>query len=190
MEPLKPSDAAGQVVEMLMPFPSEDRQRIIAAALVLLGEDSSRHALPGNRASGGPADSDPDASGLPPKAQVWRRQHNISLEQLGSVFHNSGDETEVIVTELPGSNTQEKVLNAYLLTGISQLLSKGEPTIPDADARALCVSSGCYDGPHHTRALNGRGNWFTGSKGAGWTLTAPGLKEAAAVVKALAAASA
>jgi hypothetical protein len=73
--------------------------------------------------------------------------------------------------------------NAYVVSGISQLLLKGEPSFTDKDARTLCERSGCYDSANHSAHLKDRGNEFSGSKDKGWTLTAPGLKRAAELLK-------
>lgn len=65
------------------------------------------------------------------------------------------------------------------------MLASGEAKFTDKEARALCTSAGCYDGPNHASTLKARGNWFTGSKEKGWVLTAPGLKHGAALIKGL-----
>ena len=45
---------------------------------------------------------------------------------------------------------------------------------------------GCFDGSNHALYMKGKGNVLGGSKDAGWTLTGPGLKAGAELVKKLA----
>jgi hypothetical protein len=186
MTALKPSEITGQIVDLLMPLPSEDRQRIVAASLMLLGEQPVRAVKAAKEESSSGVDDDGDDSTLPAKAKTWQKQNALTATQLSQVFHTTGDKTDVIVGDMPGKNKKEQTLNAYVLTGLAQLLSGGDPTFTDKDARSLCTTAGCYDATNHTKALNDKGNWFTGSKDKGWTLTAPGLKHGATLIKELA----
>ena len=109
-----------------------------------------------------------------------------SAQQLSQVFHVTDEKADVIASDMPGKNKKDQALNAYVLAGIAQLLSTGEPTFTDKEARALCTSAGCYDQNNHSATLKDKGNWFTGTKEKGWTLTAPGLKHGATLIKSLA----
>jgi hypothetical protein len=124
-------------------------------------------------------------SNTPPRAKAWMKQTSVTAEELEQVFHTSEDQTEVIAAHIPGRNKKEQTYNAYVLTGVAQLLSTGSPTFQDKTARALCESSGCYDYANHAKYLKNRGNEFTGTKDKGWTLTAPGLKRGAEIIKEL-----
>jgi hypothetical protein len=72
-----------------------------------------------------------------------------------------------------------------VLTGISQLIATGDPKFDDKAARAVCKSMGCLDESNHTYNMKGKGNLLGGSKDSGWTLTGPGLKSGAELVKGL-----
>lgn len=72
-----------------------------------------------------------------------------------------------------------------MLVGIAKLLSSGDPSFDDKSARALCETSGCYDSANHAASLRDKGNEFTGTKDKGWTLTTPGLKRGAILIKEL-----
>jgi hypothetical protein len=177
MAKAKSSHIVGEIVELLTPVSSEERKRIISASLLLLG-DSPIVETPVE-------DEQPAAASTSGTAKTWQKQNQITAEQLGQVFHNDNGNIHVIMGEMPGKNSREKTINAYVLTGIAQLLTSGEPKFTDKDARKLCSSAGCYDSTNHTKAMQAKGNLFTGTKEKGWTLTAPGLKHAAKLLKGL-----
>jgi hypothetical protein len=172
------TEIVGTFVDLLAPLPSEDRRRIIHAALTLLGEDAVTKVNVGQREE--QQDSE-GTSNLPPRAHTWMRQNGLSIDQLFQVYHLDNENVEIIASEILGKNNREKVRNAYVLQGIASLLRSGDARFDDAAARALCESHGFFDGTNHMKYMKG-GNEFTGSKDKGWTLTAPGLKLGASLV--------
>lgn len=176
MTQTRPMDALSGVVEILTPLSSEERTRVVRAALAFLGESSTA----ADSDSSGPTESTID---LQPRARAWLKQNSISAEQLQEIFHFSDGALEVIAAHLPGRNRKEQTYNAYVLTGIGQLLLTGDASFDDRAARALCEKFGCYDSANHSAHLRDKGNEFTGSKERGWTLTVPGLKRAADLIK-------
>jgi len=126
---------------------------------------------------------DTDASAISARAHIWMKQYSISTEELQQVFQLAAGSAEVIAGEIPGKNKKEKTYNAYVLTGIAGLISTGNASFDDKAARGLCERFGCYDQANHSSTIKDRGNEFTGTKDAGWALTAPGLKRGAALVK-------
>ncbi len=176
-------DAMSKLVAILEPLPSEDRMRIMRAAAVLLGEvplsgsvKTSATEVDGN---------DGDLDTLSPRARTWMKQNSLKVEELQQVFHVEGQEVAVIASHMPGKDKKEQTHNAYILTGLAQMLVTGTPSFEDKRARALCESSGCYDSSNHSAYLKKKGNEFTGTKDKGWTLTAPGLMRAAEIIKEL-----
>jgi hypothetical protein len=172
------TEIVGTVVDLLTPLPSEDRRRIIHAALTLLGEDAVAKENVGQREQ--QQDSE-GISDLPPRARTWMRQNGLSIDQVFQVYHLDSNGVEIIASEIPGRNNREKVRNAYILQGIASLLQSGDARFDDVSARSLCESHGFFDGTNHMKYMKG-GNEFTGSKDRGWTLTAPGLKLGASLV--------
>jgi hypothetical protein len=178
------SDIVGKILKLIKPLSSEERKRVIQAALVLLGE------APVVESPGEPAGDHGSASAGASKfrfqrANTWMMQNGVTRAELENVFHIEADTAEIIGT-VPGANKRAQTLNAYVLAGLSQLLTVGEASFTDKAARAICQAAGCLDGPNHSRTLTARGNDFAGSKEKGWTLTAPGLKRAATLVKEMA----
>ena len=177
-----PVDAMAQIVKVLMPLSSEDRKKVIKAALTLLGEDRSRNDGSSSSIVDASDELD-DTSKLPQRARTWMRQNDVTSDHLEQVFHQGEEGFEVIASHMPGNNKKEQTYNAYILSGLSALLASGSPIFQDKSARALCESSGCYDPANHSTHISKKRVEFTGSKEKGWTLTSPGLKRAAEIIK-------
>jgi hypothetical protein len=120
-------------------------------------------------------------------AALWAKQNGITAEEIESVFHIDGGNVSLIAAHVPGKNNKERVLSCYIISGVLELLRSGDASFADKPARALCETFGCFDTTNHSKYLNDRGNEFTGSKEKGWTLTAPGKKRAATLIKEMAA---
>lgn len=169
--------AVTKVVDALTPFSSEERHRVIQAALAILGEVQAR----------GVDSASDEASravgGLPPRARAWMKQNGVTSDAIQQVFHLADGRAEIIASQLPGNSKKEQTYNAYVLTGIAQLLAGGDASFDDKIARSTCEKYGCYDSANHSAHLRVRGNEFTGTKDKGWTLTAPGLRRGAELVK-------
>lgn len=170
-------DALSAIVDVLSPLSPEERARLMRAAMVLLGDD-----LPLKSSAAIASTDNAGALTLPPRASAWMKQNAITEDQLQEAFHIADGIVEVIGT-LPGNSKKEQTYNAYILSGIAQLLLKGDPFFDDKAARELCSQAGCYDSGNHSAHLGARGNEFTGSKSKGWTLTQPGLKRGAEIIK-------
>lgn len=177
----KTMSAIEGVVRILGPLEMNERQRVLQGALVVLGDSSGSLATK-------PPDNPTDLSGAEysPRAGLWMRQNGLSSADIEQVFHIENGHAEVIVSEVPGKDKREKTRNAYVLTGVASLLTQNAPNFTDDGARALCISAGCFDAGNHAKAIKDKGNLFSGSKENGWTVTAPGLKHVAALVKGLA----
>lgn len=180
------ADIAGKILKLIEPLESEQRARVIQAALVMVG-DGPLPPAPGstNGATKGSANHD-DGSSLPVKVRTWMSQNQVTKEQLDQVFHIDGETVDVIAATIPGKNAKLQSLNAYVLTGLARMLVTGDPTFDDNSARAVCQSGGFHDATNHARILKDKGSDFTGTKDKGWTVTSPGLKKAAALVKEIA----
>lgn len=174
------TEVVAAIVKELTPLGAEERRRVIQASLVLLGDAPVAAAVPPTSEAEGEV-ADP---GLSPRARAWTRQNGLSLEDLQQTFHLEGNDCQLIVSEIPGKANRDRVRNAYLLAGAARLIVTGEPKFDDREARDLCERFGFFDPTNHSKYVKG-GNEFTGSKEKGWTLTAPGLKQAAQLISEL-----
>jgi hypothetical protein len=174
------TDVATKIVGLLTPLKSDERQRVVQAALTLLGEaQGAAHVQAEVEDKGAKG----DAIELPQRAKTWMRQNGLTFGQIQQVFHVEDGTVEVIASAVPGKSDKDKTLNAYIMKGIVELLASGTTSFDDKSARALSNSFGCYNQANHAVYMKDKGNWLIGSKDKGWTLTAPGLAQGAAIVK-------
>lgn len=179
-----PAEIMVKVVELLTPLASDDRKRVVSAALTLLGETP---ITPENSKIKASTENEfiYDGPELLPKAKSWLKQNGLTPSDLEQVFHFGTEGVEFIASDIPGNNSKEKTYNAYLLIGVSKLLQTGEPNFDDKSARDLCRTLGCFNEGNHASYLKDKGNGLTGSKEKGWTVTAPGLKQGAGLITTL-----
>lgn len=176
---------ATEIYKLLEPHEPDVRERAIKAAMVMLG-DNLQVSAPDKKFAPDLLEEDHSGPQLAAKVKGWMRAHGITREQLGFVFHLDGSACEVLPAESPGKNGKEKTINAYVLTGVSAFLQTGEPKFDDKTAREVCKTMGCLNEGNHAYYLKGKGNVLGGSKDSGWTLTGPGLKLGADLIKNLA----
>lgn len=179
------TDTVTALYGILEPMAPEDRDRALRAALVLVGDPmpSIAQKLPGadgNRISAASSDFGPTFG---PTAQRWLTQNQISRESLDNLFHISNDDAVPIFSSVPGASRREQTVNCYLLTGIRRLLATDEAMADDKEAVDLCQQVGAYDKNNHTSNRKSLGARVTGSRGTGFKLTVPGLREAARLIK-------
>ncbi len=177
------ASAMTKVIEILTPLDSDQRRRVMQAAFALLGEEPVLKA-PGKQS----AKPDDGAAGeviegISAAAAPWLAKAKITQEQLEQHLHFDGGAVTVI--SLPGNATKriDQVMHTYLMQGLAAFLATGEASFSDKDARDLCEHFGCYDATNHAKYIKEFGNRITGSKNAGWKLTAPGLTAAAELLK-------
>lgn len=178
----KNTEILSEIVELLTPLESAERMRVIQASLTLLGESFQGNSRSTEKGLDTPQ-NDGDSPSFQPRTVTWMNQNGISVQQLEQVFHIENGTAEVILAEIPGKSDREKVLNAYVLTGLANFISNGGSGFEDKSARAVCKASGCYDENNHASYIREKGSEFTGSKEKGWILTSPGLKKGAQIVK-------
>jgi hypothetical protein len=180
------TNALMKIIEVLKPLASEERHRAVEAALTFLGEKTTKAAEPAGKKPT-KADDEEDTGGqYSPEARKWMKQHNISEEELEQVFHFR-EEGGFVIHDVPGKSGKDKMLNTYTLTGVGTFLTTSQRGFDDATARGFCETIGCYDKANHASHLKkAKHPEFTGDKSKGYTLTNPGLKRGAALVKELA----
>lgn len=183
------ADIAGRILKLIEPLTSDERTRVIHAALVLAGDAS---VLPAMSGAGATQHHDEKGSGngsntpsTQPKARIWMSQNNITQAQLDRVF-NVHDGNTALIAAVPGDSKRKQTVNAYILAGLSRLLTTGEATFEDEVGRNFAKTAGCYDQANHSNALKRKGNAFSGDVKKGWSMSTPGLTTAAALVREIA----
>lgn len=176
----------GKIVDELEGLTSDERKRAIAGALAILGES----ALQAGTFITPKGDAHPSAdihhaqlSGVSQGGQIWVKKNTLTNTQFEEVFHVENGKVTLILGKGIGKSKREQTINTYLLTGAATMLETGTPAFTDEMARQNCITIGCYDAPNHGKYFRGFSNKITGSKTAGWKLTAPGLTAAATLLK-------
>ncbi len=162
----------------------EERERAFAGARAVLGMTASWTP------ASDPLQKEPSKTpleganfpGVSSAGTAWIKRNGLVSDALEQYFHVE-DGKVTLIGEAIGSKKREQSINTYLLTGVAALLEAGKAQFPDEAARAYCIQLGCYDSANHASTLSQFGNRLTGSKKAGWKLTAPGLSAAAALLK-------
>ena len=117
------------IVQILGPMSSEERQRVVQGALVILGEVlPDVGGAPNRREEVG--DDNEALRQVNPRAKTWMKQHQVAADGLTHVFDFSDNDNGVVViaAALAGKNTAEKVIRTYALTGISALWLPATPS--------------------------------------------------------------
>lgn len=171
------------IIKLLEPLPSAQRQRTVAAAMMFLGEAPLQK--PRQEKSGGSsADNNDDDGGegdYSPQITKWMKQNEVSAEELDRVFHFDGDGTFDLL-HAPGKSKKEQTVNTYVLTGLGKYLTANDRAFDDATARANCEKMGCFDKSNHATHIKNQPE-FTGDRSKGYSITNPGIKRGAALVK-------
>ncbi|MEJ8820038.1 hypothetical protein [Lacibacter sp. H407] len=181
MTKLKLTDVTTKIVDLLLPFESEERHRVMQASFTLLGEVNIKSKSKDNGSEEG--EENEVGNGFSRLVTTWMKQNGITNEAISEVFHIDGEKADVIASDIPGKFLKTKTINAYVLQGIADFLTSGIPNFDDKTARSLCENSGCYDTKNHAKYIREKGNVFTGSADSGWKLTSPGLKHGASIIK-------
>jgi len=170
--------------DLLEPVEAADRKKAIKAVMTMLGDDASvADQNPSKGAAAADDDGDDDNSDFNVKARTWMSRNKVTNDEIAHVFHVDGETVDVIVDNVPGKNTKEQAINEYMLTGIGEFLKTGDSKFTDKAARATCKKLGCYADTNHATHMKKPGNVLSGSKEAGWTVTGPGMKAAAELIK-------
>lgn len=170
-----------RVYALLQPLEAEERARVLGAVRALFGD-----ANPSGSKGGGLQGSDsPQDGAYPVPAARWLSQNGISQAQIENVVHVSDGSVDLIVGEIPGASKKEQTMNCYLFSGLRELFSSGIPKFSEEQAVALCQRMGCFDRSNHSSHRKTFGNLIAGTKNAGYSLSAPGLRMVAELVKEL-----
>jgi hypothetical protein len=172
--------------DLLEPAEPADRKKAIKAAMTMLGDDASvadQKPGKGASASAGDDDDDDDNAEFNAKARTWMSRNKVTAEEIAHVFHVDGETVDVIVDTVPGKNQKAQAVNAYMLTGIAEFLKTGESKFTDKVARETCKKLGCFAETNHATHMKKPGNVLSGSKESGWSVTGPGMKTAAELIK-------
>jgi hypothetical protein len=170
--------------DLLEPAEPAERKKAIKAALTMLGDDTSVANEKGEKSKPS-GDDEADEDDFNAKTRSWMTRNKVTAEQLNHVFHIDGETVDIITDSAPGKNQKQQTINAYVLTGIRELIKAGDAKFDDKSGRESCEKMGCFGPTNHATYMGKPGNVLSGSKENGWSLTGPGLKTGADLVKEL-----
>lgn len=188
--PSSVTEVTTALYSLLEPLASEDRAKCLRAALVLLGENAVPEMSGASAIS--PAGTsavvtfDESEGMLGPKLRRFLRQHRLMESQLHQIFHIAGETVELIANEVPGNTKKERTINCYLLVGVRNLIEGDEAKFEDKEALEYCQLTGSYDKNNHTTNRQALSNRMSGDRRHGFSLTVPGLRAAAELIRMMA----
>ena len=118
-------------------------------------------------------------------APVFFTRQNITEEEWQKVYHLEGTTYAIIVDDLKETAKAKKQVKLALLEGIKELLTGGVATIIRDDLVESCKKYDAYDSSNFATHMKNQKSLFL-AKGDNWSLTKPGEKRAAEVIKELA----
>jgi hypothetical protein len=175
-----PAELSLEIYNILFPFESEVRQRVIQSALTLLGE--TLLAPVGRSAALQSTVIGFDDVKVGPKAMKWLQKHALTREMLDEIYHFTDGAVEIIASSVPGASKREMTVNCYLLSGIRGLLKDDAPSLDETETIAICKRLTAYDKNNHTANRQFVGNKMSGNKPT-FTLTGPGETIAAELIR-------
>ena len=156
------------IINLLEPLSSAQRHRIVAAAMMFLGEAALQKPSRQQEASGGGAGNGNDggeAEGdYPPQITKWMKQNDVSADELDQVFHFNQDGTFDLLHAPGKSKKGQKTLNTYTLTGLGKYLAANDRTFDDTTARSFCETSAVSTLVITLPTLKNKGGEFSGDK--------------------------
>jgi hypothetical protein len=123
--------------------------------------------------------------GISPIAQKWMRRNGLEATNLSKLFSLGVDEIDLVAKSVPGKGKKERMHNVLLLQCVAAYLSSGAPRVADDKLREACLHYDAYDSPNFSKYLRSLAAEVSGSKEAGYSLTARGLTAATELVKSL-----
>lgn len=179
-------DIVRDVYILLEPLDSPNRKRVVDSALSLLGEDFGAGSRTQAQAKSSFESEVGSEGNFGVKSNRWMSQNGLSMAAIEEVFHRDGSDVQVIASHVLGTGKRAQTHACYLISGIRAMLATDDPKFSEAEAVDLCKHFGCFDGANHAKTRSELGNNVAGTKSTGYTLPAPGLRAAAALIKEMA----
>jgi hypothetical protein len=151
-----------------------------SAAEMLEGEE--REVAESPRGSASEAVED-DLEGVSVVARRWMRRSGFRAAEIQRVFSLGGDEIELIANAVPGTNKKERMRSVFLLKGVAAYLASGAARFTHAQAKEACIHYDAFDSPNFATYFRSIASEVSGSRKAGYTLTARGLANATEMIR-------
>lgn len=148
-------------------------------------ETQTRHnQLPDNQRPT-PIDVTDDTDGISPVAIKWMQRNGFTVDQLGHLFSLGTDEIDLVAQTVSGDSKNQRTRSVTILKGIAAYLSTGVARVTAEQIKEACLHYDAFDSPNHAKYLRGMSTELTGTKAAGYTLTARGLTAGSELIREL-----
>lgn len=143
-------------------------------------KDSSNHA-----AEPSTDQSSDDLDGISPIAQKWMRRNGLAVDRLSKFFSLGVDEIDFVAKTVPGKTKKDRMHSVFLLKGIAAYLGSGVARVSHEQIKEACLHYDAWDAGNFAANLKTFTADISGTKEAGYTLTARGLTSATETIKSL-----
>lgn len=134
-------------------------------------------------AAGGREHEDEGLEGISPVAKKWMARNGLKPKQLSTVFSLGVDEIDLIAKTVPGKNIKERMHSIFLLKGIAAYLGTGVARFTHEQLKEACLHYDAFDAANFAINFKSLSSEISGSKDAGYALTARGVANATEMVK-------
>jgi hypothetical protein len=128
-------------------------------------------------------DVETDSDGISAVGLKWMRRSGLESKNLQSLFSLGIDDIDLVAEAVPGSNKKDRMRSVLLLKGIAAYLSSGAARITHEHIKEACLHYDAYDSTNFSKYLKSLSSEISGTKEAGYTLSARGLTAGTDLVK-------
>jgi hypothetical protein len=190
--------AIGQVYDALKDLEPAARARVLEYVAKKLGTvytppDEQATRVPREEQAQSPslpppaagAEQGDDSEGVSPVALKWMRRSGLTSTGLSVLFSLGVDEIDLVAKKVPGENKKDRMHSVLLLKGIAAYLGSGVARVTHEQLKEACVHYDAFDSANFATHLKSFAAEASGTKGAGYTLTARGITNATEIIKSL-----
>jgi|GEM_PF-2409719 hypothetical protein len=124
--------------------------------------------------------------GISSTAKKWMKRNGLEPDKLSSVFSLGVDEIDLVAKSVPGKGKKERMHNVYLLKGVASYLGTGSPRFSYDQVKEALLHYDAFDSGNFSTFFKSFASEVSGTKEAGYTLTARGLTNATTLLKEIA----
>ncbi len=191
--------AISAVYEALKGVDAQAQGRVLQYVAKMLGIDnaaSAREPLKKTREDEQPQspslppptagpEEETESEGISPVALKWMRRSGLTSTGLSLLFSLGVDEIDLVAKKVPGESKKDRMHSVLLLKGIAAYLGSGVARVTHDQLKEACVHYDAYDAANFATHLKRFAAEASGTKSAGYTLTARGITNATEMIKSL-----
>ena len=129
------------------------------------------------------SEGDSESEGISPVALKWMRRSGLTSTGLSLLFSLGVDEIDLVAKRVPGDNKKDRMHSVLLLKGIAAYLGSGVARVTHEQLKEACIHYDAYDAANFATHLKSFAGEASGTKSAGYTLTARGIITATEMIK-------